>query len=64
MVDTLTYVRMHGGSSNRHRKSTSQNLNTDPWPLVLSVNDELDDDHLLLLPKQIAGFDFLEKRWG
>jgi hypothetical protein len=62
MIDYGTYRKLHpdalgfsGGGSSKDE--------FDKRPAVITLKDDLDGEHMMLLPANVYGFDLKEKKW-
>lgn len=61
MIDQLIYNRLHGRLASIGFET--RNRQTDPWRLDLGFQDEPTEDEFLMMPRELPGYDLLEKEW-
>jgi hypothetical protein len=61
MIDYGVYKRLH--ENNKVPPAPTIAILYDPWPMEVSLNDELEKDQFMLLPPNIHAFYLKEKEW-
>jgi hypothetical protein len=62
MIDYSTYRKLHPGAPGFSSAGSSKD-GFDKRPAVITLKDDLDGEHMMLLPANIYGFDLKEKKW-